>query len=73
MKIGFTGWFGTASDIDWLHSIQLMAEVDNKNGGVVIGGEPYNIEIVAYDHNNEQAKEVSAINRLVFEDKVNTS
>jgi ABC-type branched-subunit amino acid transport system substrate-binding protein len=70
LTIGFIAWFGSSSDIDWLHSIQLLAEVDNKNGGIIIGKEPYNIEIISYDTNNEQATEVAAINRLVYQDNV---
>jgi branched-chain amino acid transport system substrate-binding protein len=51
--------------------MELMAAEDNKNGGLSIGGERYNVELIVYDNNNNQNTEVAAINRLIFEDKVN--
>ena len=47
-----------------------MAEMDNKNGGIQIGGDKYNIQILDYDNNNNQNTEVAATNRLVYQDGV---
>jgi len=54
-----------------VHGLELMVEMDNANGGIDIGGEKYKVELVEYDSNNTQATEVAAVNRLVYEDKVN--
>jgi len=53
-----------------LHGIELLAEMDNKNGGLDIGGQKYEVEIISYDTSMAQSGEVSAVNRLIFEDKV---
>jgi branched-chain amino acid transport system substrate-binding protein len=71
LKIGITFWLGSAVGLDALHGIELMAEEDNKNGGIDIGGEKYKIDLISYDTEGNQTSEVAAINRLIFEDKVN--
>jgi len=71
IKIGEVAWSGWPNGLDMVHGIQVMADMDNANGGIEIGGEKYKVEIVQYDSNNSQATEVAAVNRLVFEDKVN--
>jgi branched-chain amino acid transport system substrate-binding protein len=70
LKIGVVCWLGFFVGIDMVHGLELMAEMDNQNGGIEINGEKYKIQLVEYDSNNVQATEVAAINRLVFEDKV---
>jgi len=42
----------------------------NNQGGLELGGDKYNIQLVEYDSNNNQSTEVSAVNRLVFQDNV---
>jgi branched-chain amino acid transport system substrate-binding protein len=71
LKIGSVWDFGDPIGLDDLRGIQILAEADNKNGGLSIGGERYNVQLVEYDDQNNQTTEVAAINRLVFEDKVN--
>ena len=71
LKIGIAFYLSSSVGLDALHGIQLLAEEDNKNGGIDIGGEKYNIELISYDTEGNQTTEVAAINRLVFQDKVN--
>jgi branched-chain amino acid transport system substrate-binding protein len=71
VKIGLVFWLGSDIGLDAVRSMQLMAEDDNKNGGLTIGGEKYNVQLISYDSNNDQATETAAVNRLIFEDKVN--
>jgi len=70
LKIGVVLYEGGGVQLDMLRSVQLMAETDNQNGGLDIGGEKYKVEILPYDTNGIQATEVAAVNRLIFEDKV---
>jgi branched-chain amino acid transport system substrate-binding protein len=68
VKIGLV--FNLSSDVglDGLHAIQLLADADNQNGGLSIGGQKYKVELISYDSQGSQATEVAAINRLIFED-----
>jgi len=70
LKIGVIGWFGASKHLDAIHGIEVMADMDNKNGGWDIGGEKYKIELDIYDSNNSQTTEVAAVNKLIFQDKV---
>jgi branched-chain amino acid transport system substrate-binding protein len=70
LKIGVVCWSGFAIGLDLVRVLDVMAEVDNKNGGINIGGEKYKVELIKYDSSNSQATEVSAVNRLIYEDKV---
>lgn len=70
VKIGLVFWFGSDIGLDAMHGMELMADEDNKNGGIDIGGEKYKVQLIEYDSNNNQAQEISAVNRLIFEDKV---
>jgi branched-chain amino acid transport system substrate-binding protein len=71
LKIGVVSWLGFFVGIDMVRGLELMAEMENQNGGLDVGGEKYKIQLVEYDSNNTQSTEVAAINRLVYEDKVN--
>jgi branched-chain amino acid transport system substrate-binding protein len=71
LKVGIVGMFSSASTLEWINAIKLMAELDNKNGGLAVGGDKYKVEIVDYDNNNNsQNAEIAAINRLVYQDGV---
>jgi branched-chain amino acid transport system substrate-binding protein len=70
LKLGLVAWMGWPMGLDMTRGIELMVKMDNERGGLEIGGEKYKIEVIKYDSNNAQATEVAAINRLVFEDKV---
>lgn len=70
LKIGCVCFMGFFIGLDMYHGVQAAADIINKKGGLDIGGMKYNIQIIAYDSNNDQATSVAAINKLVFEDKV---
>jgi ABC-type branched-subunit amino acid transport system substrate-binding protein len=70
LKIGVVAWFADPVGLDTVHGTQLMADMVNTRGGLNIGGDKYTIQVVVYDNGQNQATEVSAINRLVFVDNV---
>ena len=70
LKIGVVLPMGSDIGVDGKKALELMAESDNKAGGVDIGGEKYQVQLVQYDNLGRQAGETLATNRLVFEDKV---
>lgn len=70
VKIGFEGSMKLSQGLDIMHAIEIMKDQINQNGGLNIGGKKYQIDLIEYDNGNTQNGEVSAINRLVFEDKV---
>jgi branched-chain amino acid transport system substrate-binding protein len=70
LKLGLVFWLGSDVGLDAVHAIELMVEEDNKNGGITIGGEQYKVQLIQYDSENNQTTETAAINRLIFEDKV---
>ena len=47
LKIGFVGWLGGPAGLDSLHDQELLAELDNKKGGIKIGDERYNVQGLA--------------------------
>lgn len=57
--------------MDWMHAWEALVDRDNQNGGWDVGGKKYKIQLVEYDNNSSQATETAAVNRLIFEDKVN--
>ena len=71
IKIGLVYWLSSDVGLDSVRSMQLMADEDNKNGGLTIGGQKYNVQLISYDSNNAQDTETAAVNRLIYQDKVN--
>lgn len=69
LKIGLVQWLGSNTGLEYIKAIELMADEDNNNGGLDIGGQKYQVQLIEYDSNNNQATEVAAVNRLIFEDK----
>jgi branched-chain amino acid transport system substrate-binding protein len=70
LKIGVVVFMGWPVGLDMYHGMDLLTEMANKKGGVNVGGENYKVQIIQYDTNMAQATEVSAVNRLIYEDKV---
>jgi branched-chain amino acid transport system substrate-binding protein len=70
IKIGLAAAMQSNVSLDWIRATELLVERDNKNGGLEIGGIKYNIKLIEYDSENDQTKEIAAINRLVYEDGV---
>ena len=61
LRIGYLGYLGGAQGLDSLHAIELLADMDNSAGGRTIGNENYDVKIVSYNNQNDQAMEVSAV------------
>ncbi len=70
LKIGYIGALQTAPGLDGQRDIELSADLDNEAGGMVVGGDKYNVQIISYDSGGNQSQAVAAANKLIFEDKV---
>jgi len=70
LKIGYVGNLGGGPGLDALRDHQVIFDNVNKAGGLKVGNDTYFLQLVFYDSSNMQATAVSAINRLIFEDKV---
>lgn len=70
VTIGLIGFLGWPMGLDMMRGVELMADMDNKKGGLNIGGEKYQVKLIQYDSKNDQATTVAAANRLIFRDKV---
>jgi branched-chain amino acid transport system substrate-binding protein len=69
LKIGFIDNFAFASGIDVIHIMDVYNDIYKDAGGLVIGGKQYQMQFVPYDNQNVQATAMSALNKLIFEDK----
>ena len=70
LKIRHVSGIGGAPGIDWAKQIKAMEFAINKVGGLNVGGEKYQVEVIQYDTNNQMDSAMAAANRLIFEDKV---
>jgi branched-chain amino acid transport system substrate-binding protein len=70
LKIGMVLWKGWPVGVELANTVDVMVTMANDAGGVDIGGKKYKIEVVTYDSDNNQDTAVTAMNRLVFQDKV---
>jgi branched-chain amino acid transport system substrate-binding protein len=52
------------------NAAELAADKVNQAGGLDAGGKKYQVKIVAYDEKYQANEAMTAVNRLVFEDKV---
>jgi branched-chain amino acid transport system substrate-binding protein len=69
MNIPMTGDYAPWG-LPGLYGCQIIADDINAGGGVEIGGDKYNIEMVAYDHGYDTEKAVQGYKKLVLQDKV---
>ena len=69
MNIPMTGDYAPWG-LPGLYGCQIVADDINAAGGVSIGGDNYNIEMVAYDHAYDTEKAVQGYKKLVLQDKV---
>ena len=69
MNIPMTGDYAPWG-LPGLYGCQIIADDINATGGVKIGGDSYNIEMVAYDHGYDTEKAVQGYKKLVLEDEV---
>ena len=70
LKIGFLSWFGWPQGIQMGQGLDAVVKTINKNGGLAIGQDKYEIQIVKYDNGFDQATATAAANKLIYEDKV---
>lgn len=70
LKIGAVVWTGWPLGFDMKRGVEVMAALDNAAGGIDIGGTKYNVEFTFIESNNDQTTTMSAINKLIYEDKV---
>ncbi len=70
LKVGMVVWKGWAVGVDLANTAEVMVAMANDAGGLEVGGKKYKIELVSYDSDGTQDGAVTAMNRLVFEDKV---
>ncbi|MBY4948097.1 ABC transporter substrate-binding protein [Cupriavidus respiraculi] len=61
---------GAAWGQGMLYAAELAADDVNAKGGLDVGGKKYKVQVVAYDDKYQANEAVTAVNRLVFEDKV---
>ena len=69
MNIPMTGDYAPWG-LPGLYGCEIIANDINAAGGVKIGGDTYNIEMVAYDHGYDTEKAVQGYKKLVLQDKV---
>ena len=69
MNIPMTGDYAPWG-LPGLYGCEIIANDINAAGGVKIGGDSYNIEMVAYDHGYDTEKAVQGYKKLVLEDEV---
>jgi branched-chain amino acid transport system substrate-binding protein len=48
----------------------IYSEMYKEQGGLDIGGQKYQVQFIPYDHKGVQSSAMSALNKLIFEDKV---
>jgi branched-chain amino acid transport system substrate-binding protein len=70
LKIGVVEWLGWTVGLNRVRATEVMADKLNNDGGLKIGREKYNVKLIIYDNNGDQAASNAAVNRLIFEDKV---
>jgi branched-chain amino acid transport system substrate-binding protein len=70
LKIGVVSWVGWPLGLDFVDGVKILAEETNKKGGLDVGGEKYQIEIIEHDSKMKQSVAKGAVERLVYQDKV---
>ncbi len=70
LKIGVVSWLGWPLGLDLVRGVKILAEVTNEQGGLDVGGEKYQIEIIAHDSKMKHSVAKGAVERLVYQDKV---
>jgi branched-chain amino acid transport system substrate-binding protein len=61
---------GAAWGQGMLYAAEMAADDVNAKGGLEVAGKKYRVNVVAYDDKYQAGESVTAVNRLVFEDKV---
>lgn len=70
LKIGCLVDFGYPIGMDTKKELEAIVPLFNQKGGLVIGGERYNIDLIIYDSKMSAETGRAAVERLVYQDKV---
>jgi len=70
LKVGSTEPFQTAMGIEAKKCLEILVDEFNKAGGIKIKGETYKIKMTIYDDKYKPDVGRSAVERLVYQDKV---
>ncbi len=70
LKIGLVTNFGWALGFDFKKDAEAVAELYNKKGGLLIGGEKYRIDLITNDSKMNYEVSRAAVERMVYQDKV---
>jgi len=70
LKVGFLTNLGWPLGLDMKRFLDAVVPVYNKEGGLAIGGDRYQIKLIVYDSKNDSEAGRAAVERLVFLDKV---
>ena len=70
IKIGAVIWTQWPLGYDMKRGVDVMVALDNEAGGIDIGGKKYKVEFEFLESGNDQATTMSAINKLIYEEKV---
>jgi branched-chain amino acid transport system substrate-binding protein len=70
IKIGAVVWLGWPLGLEMKNGVDVMVALDNEKGGLDIGGKKYNVELITIESNNDQAQTMAAVNKLIYEEKV---
>lgn len=70
IKIGAVIWTQWPLGYDMKRGVDVMVALDNAKGGIQIGDKKYKVEFEFLESGNDQATTMSAINKLIYEDKV---
>jgi branched-chain amino acid transport system substrate-binding protein len=64
--LSVTGWF-SAREVPDYNELLICADIINEQGGITVGGQKYNVEIVLEDCKSTMDGVTSAANKLVFD------
>lgn len=70
LKIGLITNMGNPVGLDFYHGAEVSADMDNAAGGLLIGGQRYNVQLTSYDTKLDEPTGIAALNRLIFVDDV---
>lgn len=70
LKIGCLMNFEFPLGVDCVKELEALVPVFNEKGGLVIGGERYNIDLIIYDSKFDPPTARAAVERLIYQDKV---
>jgi len=70
IKVGVLQGLNWVIGLDGIKGMDVYVEMLNKNGGIDIGGQKYQVELDIYDHKLDMALVKAGAEKLIYEDKV---